>query len=327
MRRRDFLHGIGCSVAVGWPLGALAQQPTIPVIGVLGTETEFDKIFVGGLRQGLSESGFVEGQNVAIESRWAEGAYDRLPALAAELVRRQVAVLVASATPALAAAKAATATIPIVFNTGADPVAAGFVSSLNRPGGNLTGVTILLTQVVAKQFELLREMIPKAGSIGFLHNPTNRTFAKFVIADAQAAARKLEFKLQVLEASTERGLDDAFATLAQLRVDGLVIGPDQFFTNRSEQLGALTVRHALPAIYHYRGFAAAGGLMSYGANLPEAYRLEGAYVGRILKGEKPGDLPVQESTKVELIVNLKTAKALGLTVPLPLLGRADEVIE
>ena len=327
MRRRDFLHAIGGSVAAGWLHGALAQQPAIPVIGVLGSETEFDKIFIGGFRQGLSESGFVEGQNVAIEYRWAEGAYDRLPGLAAELVRRQVAVLVASSTPALAAAKAATATIPIVFNTGADPVAAGFVASLNRPGGNLTGVTILLTQVVPKQFELLREVIPKADSIGFLHNPTNRTFAKSVIADAQAAARKLGLKLQVLEASTERGLDDAFATLAQLRLDGLVIGPDQFFTSRSEQLGALTIRHVLPAIYHYRGFAAAGGLMSYGANLPEAYRLEGAYVGRILKGDKPGDLPVQESTKVEFIVNLKTAKALGLTVPLPLLGRADEVIE
>ena len=326
MRRREFISLLG-GTAAAWPLGAQAQQTAIPVIGVLGLETEFDKIYIGGLRQGLSKSGFVEGQTVAIEYRWAEGAYDRLPALAAELVRRQVAVLVASSTPALAAAKAATATIPIVFNTGADPVAAGFVASLNRPGGNLTGVTILLTQVVQKQFELLREMIPKAGSIGFLHNPTNRTFAKSVIADAQAAARTLGFKLQVLEASTERGLDDAFATLAQLRLDGLVIGPDQFFTNRSEQLGALTIRHALPAIYHYRGLAAAGGLMSYGANLPEAYRLEGAYVGRILKGEKPGDLPVQESTKVELIVNLKTAKALGLTVPLPLLGRADEVIE
>jgi putative tryptophan/tyrosine transport system substrate-binding protein len=327
MRRRDFLHAIGASVAAGGPLDALAQQPAMPVIGVLGSETEFDKIFIGGLRQGLSESGFVEGQNLTIEYRWAEGAYDRLPGLATDLIRQKVAVLVASSTPALAAAKAATATIPIVFNTGADPVAAGFVASLNRPGGNLTGVTILLTQVVPKQFELLREMIPRAPSIGFLHNPTNRTFAESVIAGAQAAARKLAFKLQVLEASTERGVDDAFATSAQLRLGGLVIGPDQFFTNRSEQLGALTIRHALPAIYHYRGFAAAGGLMSYGASLPEAYRLEGAYVGRILKGEKPGELPVQQSTKVELIVNLKTAKALGLTVPLPLLGRADEVIE
>jgi putative tryptophan/tyrosine transport system substrate-binding protein len=223
------------------------------------------------IRKGLSDSGYVEGQNVAIEYRWAEGGYDRLPALAAELVRRQVAVLVASSTPALAAAKAATATIPIVFNTGADPVAAGFVASLNRPGGNLTGVTILLTQVVAKQFELLREVIPKAGIIGFMHNPTNRTFAESVITDAREAARRLGFKLQVLEASTERGIDDAFSNVVQLQLD--------------------------------------------------------AYVGRILKGEKPADPPVQQSTKVELFVNLKTAKALGLTVPLPLLGRADGVIE
>jgi putative tryptophan/tyrosine transport system substrate-binding protein len=327
MRRQDFLHAIAGSITGGWPLDALAQQPAVPVIGVLGSETEFDKIFIGGLRQGLNDSGYVEGQNITIEYRWAEGVYDRLPALAAELVRRQVAVLVASSTPALAAAKTATVTIPIVFNTGADPVVAGFVTSLNRPGGNLTGITILLTQVVPKQFELLREAIPKAGSIGFLHNPTNRTFAQSIIAGAQTAAGKLGFKLQVLEASTERGLDDAFATSAQLRLDGLVIGPDQFFTDRSEQLGALTTRYALPAIYHYRGFAAAGGLMSYGANLPEAYRLEGTYVGRILKGEKPGDLPVQQSTKVDLIVNLKTAKALGLSLPLPLLGRADEVIE
>ena len=190
-----------------------------------------------------------------------------------------------------------------------------------------SNLTVLLTEVVPKQFELLREVIPKAGTFGLLHNPTNRTFAKSLITDAQTAARRLGFELTVLEASTERGIDDAFATLAQLRLDGLVIGPDQFFTNRSKQLGARTGRHALPAIYHYRGFAAAGGLMSYGANLPEAYRLEGAYIGRILKGEKPADLPVQQATKVELIVNLKTAKALGLNVPLPLLGRADGVIE
>jgi putative tryptophan/tyrosine transport system substrate-binding protein len=325
MRRREFITLLVSATAC--PVAARAQQGAMPVIGVLGSETEFDKIFIDALRQGLSDSGYVEGQNVAIEYRWAEGGYDRLPTLAAELVRRQVAVLVASSTPALAAAKAATATIPIVFNTGADPVAAGFVASLNRPGGNLTGVTILLTQVVAKQFELLREVIPKAGIIGFMHNPTNRTFAESVITDAREAARRLGFKLQVLEASTERGIDDAFANVVQLQLDGLVIGPDQFFTNRSEQLAELTVHHSLPAIYHYRGFAAAGGLMSYGANLPEAYRLEGAYVGRILKGEKPADLPVQQSTKVELFVNLKTAKALGLTVPLPLLGRADQVIE
>jgi putative ABC transport system substrate-binding protein len=229
----------------------------------------------------------------------AEGRTDRLPALAADLIQRQVTVIVADGTPAVAAAKAATATIPIVFNSGADPVAAGFVASLNRPGGNLTGVTVLLAEIVPKHFELLREMIPTAGTIAFLHNPTNRTLAGPITSDAQAAARNLGFKLHVLQASTEHAIDDAFATLAQLRPDGLVIGPDLFFTHRSKQLAALTLQHAVPAIYHYRGFAAAGGLMSYGVNLADAYRLEGVYVGRILKGEKPTDLPVQQATKVE----------------------------
>ena len=275
----------------------------------------------------MSESGYVEGQNLAIEYRSADGRNDRLADLAADLVRRQVAVLVAGGTPATAAAKAATATIPIVFNTGADPVAAGFVASLNRPGGNLTGVTILLEQVVPKLFELLRAVLPTSSNIAFLHNPTNRTLAGPITRDAQTAARSLGFKLHTLGASTEREIDNAFADLAQLRPDGLVIGPDIFFTNRSNQLATLTVSHGLPAIYHYRGFAAAGGLMSYGTSLSDAYRLEGGYIGRVLKGEKPADLPVQQATKVELILNLKTAKALGLTVPLPLLGRADEVIE
>jgi len=325
MRRREFITALGGAAL--WPLAGRAQQSTMPVIGVLGDEPESDKIFLDGLRKGLSEGGYVEEQNLAIEYRSPEGRYDRLPALAAELVRRRVAVLVVGGTPATAAVKAATATIPIVFNTGADPVAAGFVASLNRPGGNLTGVTILLTEVVPKQFELLREVIPKAGTIGFLHNPTNRTFAGSLITDAQAAAQRLGFKLHILEASIGRGIDDAFVTLAQQRPDGLVIGPDQFFTSRSKQLAALTARLALPAIYHYQGFAVAGGLMSYGTSLADAYRLEGAYVGRILKGEKPADLPVQQATKVELVVNLKTAKTLGLTIPLPLLGRADEVIE
>jgi putative ABC transport system substrate-binding protein len=275
----------------------------------------------------LSESGYVEGQNLAIEYRSADGRNDRLAALAADLVRRQVAVLVAAGTPATAAAKAATATIPIVFNTGADPVAAGFVASLNRPGGNLTGVTILLEQVVPKLFELLRAVLPTSSNIAFLHNPTNRTLAGPITKDAQAAARSLGFKLHILGASTEPEIDNAFANLAQLRPDGLVIGPDIFFTNRANQLATLTVRYALPAIYHYRGFAAAGGLMSYGTSLADAYRLEGAYIGRVLKGEKPADLPVQQATKVELTINLRTAKALGLNVPNTLIGRADEVIE
>ena len=324
MKRREFISILGGAAAC-WPLAARAQQPAMPVIGIL--ESESDQIFVPGLRKGLSESGYVEGQNLVIEYRSAEGRNDRLPALAADLARRQVAVLVAGGTPATAAAKAATARIPIVFNTGADPVKAGFVASLNRPGGNLTGVTILLEQVVPKLFELLRSVLPTSSNIAFLYNPTNRTLAGPITKDAQTAARSLGFALHILGASTEREIDSAFADLAQLRPDGLVIGPDIFFTNRSNQLAALTVRYRLPAIYHYRGFAAAGGLMSYGTSLVDAYRLEGVYIGRILKGEKPAALPVQQATKIELILNLKTAKALGLTVPLPLLGRADEVIE
>jgi putative ABC transport system substrate-binding protein len=324
MRRREFITLVG-GAAASWSLVAHAQQSAMPVIGVL--ESEPDQMFVAGLRKGLSEIGYVEGRNLVIEYRSADGRNDRLAALAADLVHRQVAVLVAGGTPATAAAKAATATVPIVFDTGADPVAAGFVASLNRPGGNLTGVAVLLSQVVPKQFELLRAMVPMSSNIAFLYNPTNRTLAAPITKGAEAAAGILGFKLHILKASTEREIDNAFADLAQLRADGLVIGPDLFFTERSNQLAALTVRHALPAIYHYRGFAAAGGLMSYGTSLADAYRLLGGYVGRILKGEKPADLPVQQATKVELTINLKTAKALGLTVPLPLLGRADEVID
>ena len=238
-----------------------------------------------------------------------------------------MAVIAAGGTPATTAAKAATATTPVVFNTGADPVAAGFVVSLNRPGGNLTGVAILLSQVVPKQFELLRALLPTSSNFGFLYNPANRTLAEPITKGAQTAAGSLGFALHIVGARTDYEIDNAFAELAQARVDGLVIGPDIFFTDRSSQLAALTTRHGLPAIYHDRGFAAAGGLMSYGTSLADAYRLQGAYVGRVLKGEKPADLPVQQSTKIELILNLKTAKALGITVPLPLLGRADEVIE
>jgi ABC-type uncharacterized transport system substrate-binding protein len=324
MRRREFIALLG-GAAASWPLAVRAQQSAMPVIGVL--QSESGQMFIRGLRKGLRESGYVEGQNLAIEYRSADGRNDRLPALAADLVRRQVAVLVAAGTPATAAAKAATATIPIVFNTGADPVTAGFVGSLSRPGGNLTGVTILLEQVVPKLFELLRAVLPTSSNIAFLHNPTNRTLAGPITKDAQAAARSLGLKLHILGASTEREIDNVFANLDQLRPDGLVIGPDILFTNRSEQLATLTVRHALPAIYHYRGFAAAGGLMSYGTSLADAYRLEGVYIGRVLKGEKPADLPVQQATKIELTINLKTAKALGLNVPNTLIGRADELIE
>jgi putative tryptophan/tyrosine transport system substrate-binding protein len=324
LQRRGFITLFGGSV-VAWPLIARAQQLTMPTVGFLGIES--DPVILAGIRQGLTESGYIEGKSVTIEYRWAEGREDRLPALAEDLVRGQVAVIIAAGTPAVAAAKAATAVIPIVFDTGADPVAVGFVASLNRPGGNLTGVTILLAEIVSKQFELLREMIPTASTLAFLYNPTNRTLAGPITRDAQAAAHSLGFRLDVLQASTEREINDAFARLAQLRPDGLVIGPDVFFTDRSEQLAALSVQHSVPAIYHYRGFAAAGGLMSYGVNLPDAYRMQGLYVGRILKGEKPADLPVQRATKVELIVNLKTASLFGITVPLPLSGRADEVIE
>jgi ABC-type uncharacterized transport system substrate-binding protein len=323
MRRRDFMKAITSSAA--WPLAARAQQPTMPTVGFLSFESE--PTVVAGVRQGLSESGYVEGRNVAIEYRGAEGRTDRLPALVADLIQQQVIVIVASGTSAVAAAKAATATIPIVFNTGADPVAAGFVASLNRPGGNLTGVTVLLAEIVPKHFELLREMVPSASTIAFLHNPTNRTLAEPITREAQAAAHRLGFKLQILQASTQHEIEDAFAKLDSLRPDGLVIGPDLLFTDRSKELAALTVQHAVPAIYHYRGFAAAGGLMSYGVNLADAYRQQGVYVARILKGEKPADLPVQRATKVELVVNLRTAKALGIIVPLPLSGRADEVIE
>jgi putative ABC transport system substrate-binding protein len=324
--RRELIATLGGAAA--WPLVARAQKPVTLVIGFLGGGSpELEANRVAGFRQGLSESGYVEGRNVSIEYRWAEGQNDRLPDLVAELVRRQVTVIIAGNSPGAVAAKSATATIPIVFVTGADPVASGFAASLNLPGGNLTGVTFLGVEIGSKHFELLREVIPTASSIGILLNPTNRTLAEPLIRNAQGAARSLGLKLHVLHASTERDLDEVFATLVQLPMDGLVIGSDLFFTNRSKQLAALTVRHSVPAIYHYREFAAAGGLMSYGGSVADAFRLAGVYTGRILNGEKPVDLPVQQATKVELIINLKTAKALGITVPISLLGRADEVIE
>jgi putative ABC transport system substrate-binding protein len=315
--------------AAAWPLGARAQQPAMPVIGLLGSETP--DLFVGRLRafrQGLSDSGYVEGRNVAIEYRWAEGKYDRSPALAADLVRRQVTVIATiGGTPAALAAKAATTSIPIVFQIGIDPVQSGLVASLARPGGNLTGVTTLAVEVGPKRLELLREVVPTATIIALLINPTNPTLAGTLSKDLQAVARTLGLELHVLHASTERDFETVFATLVQLRAGALVIGTDAFFNSRSEQLAALTLRHAVPAIYQYPEFAAAGGLMSYGSSYADAHRLVGVYTGRILKGDKPADLPIQQATKVELIINLKTAKALGLTVPLPLLGRADAVIE
>jgi len=323
MKRRQFITLLGGAAA--WPLAANAQQ--MPVIGFLnGASPESYARYVAAFHQGLKEIGYVEGQNVTIEYRWAQGQYDRLPALAADLVRLQVAVIAVGTIPAAPAAKAATGTIPIVFTTGLDPVQEGLVDSLNRPGGNVTGVTALAVEVGPKALEVLHELVPTATVIALLVNPTNPS-AQPLTRDLQTAARAIGLQLHVLHASTERDLDTVFATLLQLRAGGLVIGTDGFLITQSERLATLTVRHALPAIFPYREFAAAGGLMSYGVSIKDLYRLVGTYTGRILRGEKPADLPVQQSTKIEFIINLKTARALGLTFPITLLGRADEVIE
>jgi putative ABC transport system substrate-binding protein len=326
VRRREFITVLGSAAA--WPLAARAQQPATPVVGFLSTAAP--GAYATRLRafhRGLKEAGYVEGQNVEIEYRWADGQNDRLSVLAADLVRRQVAVIVAAGGgPSAVAAKAATATIPIVFGVAFDPVDVGLVASLNRPGGNATGVTTLNVELGPKRLELLRELVPTATSMALLVNPTS-LYAETLSEGLQAAARTLGLPLHVLRASTERDFDAVFATLAQLRAGALVISADIFFLTRSEQLAALTVRHQVPAIFQYRPFAAAGGLMSYGSDETEYYRLVGIYAGRVLKGEKPGDLPVQQATKVELIINLKTAKALGIDVPPTLLARADEVIE
>jgi putative ABC transport system substrate-binding protein len=326
MRRRDFIKLAGSAAA--WPLAAQAQQPAVPVIGWLSSATSgVDANTLPSFRQGLNAQGFVEGQNVAIEYRWADNRSDRLPELATDLVRRRVSVIVTtSGVTAAIAAKAASATIPVVFQTAADPVAFGLVASLNRPGGNVTGATSLNTEIAPKRLELLHELVPAATIIALLVNPTNPT-AETYSRDAQAAARTLGVELPILHASTEREIDAVFTTLVPLRAGGLVISPDAFFNSQREQLVALTVRGAVPAIAQSREFMAAGGLMSYGGDIADQYRQVGDYAGRILKGERPADLPVQQSTKVALTINLKTAKALGLTVPLALLTRADEVIE
>jgi putative ABC transport system substrate-binding protein len=300
----------------------------MPMIGFVGSESP--SLFAGRLRafrQGLNDGGLVEGRNIVIEYRWAEGQNDRLPALAVDLVNRQVRAIVVGGTPAALAAKEATTTIPIVFVTAGDPVALGLVASLPKPGGNLTGVTSLGVEVGPKQLQLLHELIPTATIVGLLVNPKNPTLAETQTSDLQAAARILGLQVQVVNASTESDFETVFAVLRQMRADALVIGNDAFFNTRTEQLGALVLRHAVPAIFQFRSFAAAGGLMSYGGSVTDWYRLAADYVGRILKGEKPANLPVQQFTKVELFLNLKTAKTLGLTVPLSLLGRADEVIE
>jgi putative ABC transport system substrate-binding protein len=326
MKRRDFITLLG-GAAAGLPLAARAQQAAMPVIGFLhGASPSRGYVpLLGAFRQGLKENGYVEGQNVAIEYRWAEDRYDRLLALAADLVQRRVTMIFAGASPAAQAAKAVTTSIPIVFSTAYDPVATGLVASLARPGGNVTGVTDLNVEVGPKRLELLHEAVPKATIIAALINPSNPG-AETLSGGLQAAARVLGIQLHVLHASAESDFDAVFANLTRLRAGGLVIGADSFFNGHVERVAALALRHAVPTIYS-RDFAVAGGLMSYGGALTDTYHLGGVYTARILKGEKPADLPVQQSTKIELTINLKTAKALGLTVPITLLGRADEVIE
>jgi putative ABC transport system substrate-binding protein len=325
--RRRFLATLGGS-AVAWPLAARAQQPAMPVVGFLnGASADGYAIPARAFRQGLKDTGYVEGQNVAIEYRWAEGRYDRLPAMAADLVRRQVAVIAANSA-AMLPAKAATATagIPVVFTTSLDPVQLGVVASLNRPGGNVTGVTSLNVEVGPKRLELLHELVPTATIVALLVNPANPN-AGTLARDLEAVARGLGLQLHVVRASAEHDFDTVFATLRELRAGALLIGTDAFFSSRGEQLAALSVRHGLPAVYQTREFAVAGGLVSYGTQLTESFRMVGVYTGRILKGDKPAELPVQQATKVDLYINMKTARALGVTIPLPLSGRADEIFE
>jgi putative tryptophan/tyrosine transport system substrate-binding protein len=328
MERRAFISLLG-GAAAAFPLVAHAQRSPMPTVGMLFSESlGATHPRVSAVRQGLSEVGFVEGRNIGIEYRFADGSYERLPALAADLVGRQVAVIVAiGANNAVLAAKAATETIPIVFTTGSDPIESGLVASLNRPGGNLTGLTVLSVELVPKKLELLREVVPTATVIGVLVNPTNANVAEAMSRDLQAAARSLGLQLHILGASSEREIEEAFATLARQRAQALLVGPFSYFNTRTEQIAGLTLRYRIPAVFQNREFAAAGGLMSYGGSGIDMYRQAGVYAGQILKGAKPSQLPVQQVTKVELIINLRTAKALGLAVPATLLARADEVIE
>jgi putative ABC transport system substrate-binding protein len=325
MRRREFITLLG-GTAAGWPLAARAQQPAMPVVGFLHTSTAAPFLdMVGAFRKGLNEAGFIEGQNVAIEYRWAEFQYDRLPALAADLVARRVTVISVFGPPAALAAKAATVTIPIVFSVGVDPVDTGLVASLNRPGGNLTGVTLLTASLGAKRVGLLRELIPKADLMAVLVNTTSEGMTQ--AKDVQDAAREAGLRAIVLNAATDADIDAAFATLSRQRIGGLMVGGDQFLDTRRDRIVALAARHSMPTIYHRRVFVAGGGLMSYGTSIADVYRHVGVYTGRILKGEKPADLPVLQPTKFELVINLKAANALGLTIPPGVLAIADEVIE
>ena len=325
MRRRDLITLLGGGAA--WPLAARAQQAAMPVVAFLNSASPGGYVpMVAAFRQGLKEVGYLEGQNVAVEYRWAEGQYDRVPVIALELVGRQVAVIVAN-TPGVLALKAAITTTPIVFTTATDPVQIGLVASMSRPGGNVTGATALAVELAPKRLELVHELVPTAPVIAALINPTNRNTAEPQLRDLQAAAHTLGLQLRIVHASTERDFDTVFANLAQLRPGALVIHSDGFLISKNERLATLAVRHALPAIFQEHAFAVAGGLMSYGVSLPETYRQAGIYTGRILKGEKPADLPVVQPTKFELIINLKTARVLGLDIPPTLLARADEVIE
>jgi putative tryptophan/tyrosine transport system substrate-binding protein len=325
MRRREFITVLGG--AATWPLAARTQQSAMPVVGFIRASTpEGGAEPLAAFRQGLGETGYLEKQNVTIEYRWAQGQYDRLPALAADLVRRKVAVIAATTTPAALAAKAATASIPIIFETAGDPITLGLVASLSRPGGNVTGVTQLSSELVSKRLGLLHDLIPTAKIIASLlesRDPRGETQSR----DMQQAAHALGLQIHILNANTEGEIDTAFAALVQLRAGALIVGTGELFRRRSEQLLALAVRHAVPAIYQYRDATAAGGLISYGASLTDAYRLAGVYTGRILKGERPADLPVLQPIKFELVINLNTAKALGLTIPPGVLAIADEVIE
>jgi ABC-type uncharacterized transport system substrate-binding protein len=326
LRRREFITLLGGTAA--WPLTARAQQPSIPVIGFLHSATSNSYApMTAAFHKSLNEGGYIHGQNMAIEYRWAEGQLDRLPELAADLVRRQVSVIFTGggSDPSLAA-KSATSKIPIVFANGTDPVEAGLVASLNRPGGNITGITFLNNTLGPKEVEAMHELAPKAAVIAVLLNP-KLSSAAFQLKDVEMAARALGLQVQVLHASMERDLDMVFASLLQLRVGGLAIGADAFFFSRREQLVGLATRYSVPTVYPWREAVTAGGLVSYGASITDAYRLAGIYTGRILKGDKPAELPVQRSTKTELVINLKTARALGLDVPPALLARADEVIE
>jgi putative ABC transport system substrate-binding protein len=326
MKRREFITLLGGAAA--WPLAARAQQPAMPVVGFMNAaDAESDKQQLAAFLKGLEEVGYIQGKNVAIEYRWAEAKIERLPAMAADLVQRQVSVIAATTTPAALAAQAATTTIPIVFESGSDPVRLGLVANLNRPGGNVTGATSLIVELQPKRLELLHQLLPTVNVMALLVNPADRALAQSQAREVLSAARRLGLELHVLNASSDRDFDTVFADLKRLRVGGLVIGAGSVFVRETDKLAALTVRHSVPAIYENRNFAAAGGLMSYGSDILDNYRLVGVYTGRVLKGENPAELPVMQPTKFELVINLKTAKVFGLNVPQALLATASEVIE